>query len=707
MGNSNQSTDHSVDKMRLPKLRFGLVQTPRESESPSEATETGESPDDLDTSSASLGSVPVKRDFEEFIDPSTVRKAHQLLKGVGIDDRRFKDLCRRFFGDFVIDESRYNFIWSLLRTLQSVSKGMSRKTGADGRFKLLTGQLGVGKTYLLKTCLAMAEETFPNMIVQFVDFQKTTKFRLPSMIMKDAIKKHLGLDVEIPDGEEPLDAVENVLLENGKCLFLVIDEVQTVFSEEDTDRQDLCKEIINELIVIGSGGQGVIHCVISGSSSDTRKLCFGKLPREDPVVKSMYPVYQGKSLNGSKFGQMCISPILLPGQFRKAVAIVRRQLGLLGDVEEDLVRDLYVSSGGNFRQLRTLLGESDMNPKSDKFAKIDAIRQGTLQQLLLQKVRQYVARLKWSPPLTLEQMNSALTYYRFDSLLDEFNHHIEFELGEYRPETFEQLCLGLADRGVVGLKKSPIPGESECRWEQPGDVFTKDGQLRHDVLSYEDVLRLKNPRDYIPDDCERAMLRLLDRRLGTWLKSQDSSDFDPASHYDRDIGRLELKFMKTKGSSTEARAGIDSALGRVCKEIYKKDRDCLGADGVVLLLTDKGGQIEVHRVQVKLATTINAPIHEDMIADAIKKFKIHRKHVDELFTRLDFTKSVAKEYIVCTHFVSDGLKEVASKAGIMVLDYAFVYNNIMTSELQELFPTPKSLEASSSAASSGSGTGAG
>ncbi len=63
--------------------------------------------------------------------------------------------------------------------------------------------------------------------------------------------------------------MEVKLKENEKFIFLVLDGIQTLYGANENGRQ-----IIDEIALIEDSFEGCVFCVITGSSSKLRQLCF-------------------------------------------------------------------------------------------------------------------------------------------------------------------------------------------------------------------------------------------------------------------------------------------------------------------------------------------------------------------------------------------------------------------------------------------------
>ncbi len=105
--------------------------------------------------------------------------------------------------------------------------------------------------------------------------------------------------------------MEVKLKENEKFIFLVLDGIQTLYGANENGRQ-----IIDEIALIEDSFEGCVFCVITGSSSKLRQLCFAKLPSNYKVDNQNYV---GLDLNSTKFSAKWIYPFLEITDFEEIV----------------------------------------------------------------------------------------------------------------------------------------------------------------------------------------------------------------------------------------------------------------------------------------------------------------------------------------------------------------------------------------------------
>lgn len=95
----------------------------------------------------------------------------------------------------------------------------------------------------------------------------------------------------------PWSDVEAKLKRCNKRILLVIDELQLVFNET-IFRQGI--DFIKDITRIGGDMNGLYHCILSGSSSNLRRLVSGKLSMDEAKVLNLMN-YAKVDLNGTKF----------------------------------------------------------------------------------------------------------------------------------------------------------------------------------------------------------------------------------------------------------------------------------------------------------------------------------------------------------------------------------------------------------------------
>jgi hypothetical protein len=140
-----------------------------------------------------------------------------------------------------------------------------------------------------------------------------------------------------------------------KHVVIFADEIHSLYLWDDGSA-------IDQFFQIGSGTDGIIWSIISGSAAVTRDLCFCLLPQDK---EKEYPGYKEQSLNDSRYKPLMLQTInkkepfrelikfILKVDFTKTVASKRvAECALEEDSELEL---LYLASRGVFRGLNHTL----------------------------------------------------------------------------------------------------------------------------------------------------------------------------------------------------------------------------------------------------------------------------------------------------------------------------------------------------------------
>ena len=126
----------------------------------------------------------------------------------------------------------------------------------------------------------------------------------------------------------------------NKRLFLLVDELNFVYTGKFEVNGNL---IISDLMAIGDDRNGFIHCVISGSSSNLRRLAFAKLPEDE---WKLYPQYKpGFDLNNTKFQARWIYPFLDAASFTQLFHICQAEKA--SPLDDSFIPDAFVKTGGS------------------------------------------------------------------------------------------------------------------------------------------------------------------------------------------------------------------------------------------------------------------------------------------------------------------------------------------------------------------------
>lgn len=224
---------------------------------------------------------------------------------------------------FWVDTPRSMFIRDTEKTLHSLLSG--RLVGKTSFRRILLGRKGTGKTTLLKHIQKAAKDVL-SITTIFIDYTNPMRAQLPSELIRSEF------DFTCDGG---FNSVDKQLEETGNFVFLLIDEFVNVFSRCENGRH-----IIGELMEIGGSQRGRVHCIVSGSSSKLRQLCFGKL---SPEETALYPNYTGLDMNSTKFSARWIYPFVEYDEYQNIVS------RLYGTISDAVILQSYLETSGNLR----------------------------------------------------------------------------------------------------------------------------------------------------------------------------------------------------------------------------------------------------------------------------------------------------------------------------------------------------------------------
>jgi len=100
----------------------------------------------------------------------------------------------------------------------------------------------------------------------------------------------------------------------------------------------------SELALLAEDTNSCFQVTLSGSSSECRRLAFGKIPSEEIATKKMhFPNYDGMDLNHTKYKPFWINAFTLEESFNELVEFFLQPNDYLEDAEK---MHLYLASGG-------------------------------------------------------------------------------------------------------------------------------------------------------------------------------------------------------------------------------------------------------------------------------------------------------------------------------------------------------------------------
>ena len=254
-----------------------------------------------------------------------------------------QSLVKRLSAVIFLDDSRRNFAEHTFRTVHSLVTDKLKRGTAHRR--LLLGRKGVGKTTLLNEAICLIEQHFPQVICIFESYGLSRFDRIT-----DIISTQLGYSFNSADSHKRVVELEKELTRQGKYLVVIADEFQNCFRFEF---DSVCNHI-GDFFEFGEARDGRIHCIISGSSSVLRQLCFGKLPAHRAP---QFPAYRGFDFNSTKYQPVWIYPFLQRADFEQVLQYFLPE----EEISENLVIAWYLATSGNARLLSNVQSTMDAN----------------------------------------------------------------------------------------------------------------------------------------------------------------------------------------------------------------------------------------------------------------------------------------------------------------------------------------------------------
>ena len=145
----------------------------------------------------------------------------------------------------------------------------------------------------------------------------TCKYTVSELIVHEAItrfaKEYDGFEKELKDClllddlSDVVEAIDEHMQEKNLFVFMLCDEFQCVYKNTSTGTN-----IVKDLARWNNTQRGTFHCIVTGSSSNLRKLVYGKLfVGDQSVIQEEYPAYEAINLNSTKLQPHWIHPLVL------------------------------------------------------------------------------------------------------------------------------------------------------------------------------------------------------------------------------------------------------------------------------------------------------------------------------------------------------------------------------------------------------------
>lgn len=586
-----------------------------------------------------------------------------------------------------LDSSRSAFVQDTANTLYALVN--DRLRGASRR-RLLLGRKGVGKTTLLSTLLQASCErlTSRHLLCVYVSYGAHGS---ADQLLTDLVLSSLR-EQAVPGLPQPEEAWSRVseldqwLKRSGRYLFLVIDEFQFTFTGHCAAHG---RDIIMQAMDIGESRLGRIHCVLSGSSSVLRRLCFSK--GADELSAADFPNYiRGLDLNSTKFNARWIHPFLDPSDFTAVVSANTEH-----QYTDSELAELYMHTGGSGRILRDALVDNavptvtpySLTLRGDLTARQHEILREIYKAVIslrhhdldenVSELEHVTSCLRLVPEdLVVNMVNDSDHVYRLaDAGLVRFDEQ-KRGIGLGTPAIFAHLALvadatfALSELQVLALlfpmgdRLGPIAEAvaTRCLARGAQALFNLSQPLLFDQPSVVRVLVLpapNAPKSACPPPESAAT-----------LKPQMSSP--PPPHM------LSLERLDYRG------ADVATLCSHIWKESYKRTgNDKFGADAVVFGVENQTSLV-VHRVQIKLGRgTGDLTKQKEWAQQVIDRFREMAPVVAPLY-QAGRGEICLKSYLLTTRQMASNVCDMLKNADITVFSRDQLQMHVWPKCIQEL-----------------------
>lgn len=388
-----------------------------------------------------------------------------------------------------LDHSRSAFVYDTACTLYRL---VVRKNLQDAtRYRrLLLGRKGVGKTMLLTKLLDAAGQLLKSQglicIYASFDDYEDCDILITEIIARELKEKH---NIDLP-AQCTIDDLEEYLEVNNKAIFVVLDEIHLAYTNYS---RNTGKEIIQQVLSIGSTRGGRIHCVLSGNSTVVRRLCFAKMSLDEALERGYVHYDLGLDVNSSKFSPLWIHPFLDAEDFSKAASFLSG-----GDTlpDMDAMASIYMITGGNagemekaFTNSQLALGPPHLITRLDQFAEDSDVKK------ILNSIVEHV---KLSRPENFDDALQMVASYA--SMVDRRAVMRGLFNEENPPILFE-----MADMGLIRLddRSTPLIGLGSVA------LFMQCISSTNSTLTVEELFALQHPIGQYDAIAEHVVRRCL------------------------------------------------------------------------------------------------------------------------------------------------------------------------------------------------------
>ena len=610
-----------------------------------------------------------------------------------------------------LDLSRSEFVDGIANSLVQLVRGGLVDCN---RFNcLLLGRKAVGKTFLLKALTDAASEHLSTRRLRCVTLTYATHLaRARSFV--DILAPAVGY--KPPHAGEPLassgpsttmsgvPAFIKWLVDQDLYLFCTADELQFVYTADCEFGGDL----IRELLTFGDSSFGRILWVLSGSSSDLRRLATGKWAGDART----YPHYRGLDLNGTKFVPASIYPFLSADDFSGLVDFLLEHPGGAAHPLTLALWQLYLYTGGVPGATRAALGGGSASQYSTSSKGLGGITSGDRYSLILKAVLDVIdaqVGIKPQPQgasgaageggitarpvgITARPVGGGDCSGPDESDTDDgvleltvcarWTHWVPLasvkEVNNLRPEPsqrvdpslFEAACYDLADRGLLRYDDT----KQEVSLGSPRILLDILDDRTHVTVEEAIALRTRNQGIKAGTDVAGDVtLRLIATRTARQPRPGGAAP-GTLSPFGFHIIALPPTAAAGRLESLVLGGRIKHTAAQVVHRMWREGAsDELGADGTVLepALSDTE-KFDASRIQVKVRTgrlvASSDKVKGDSVDDIIQRFSRHRETTNQQYAAAGLPLASQRWILATTQNVLPGAMEALTAAGITLWD---------------------------------------
>ena len=455
------------------------------------------------------------------------------------------------------------------------------------------------------------------------------------------------------------ERLSTFLEQEGKRLFLVVDEFQDVYSKRF---KEVGCPTICDVQAIGDNASGRIHCIISGSSTHLRQLAFAKLPEQ---LCSQYPNYEDVDLNSTKYQVCWIYPFLdvdsFKSLFKRLKTLQNSSYELTEEEETATLYDLFNKTGGLPGYLFQSVMERNVSTyhisaKSVVFYPPD------------ERAKVLLAIYK-ALPRVADTSNSLAIAASTTFLIPT---HISQELLSQA----ENVLYDMSDAGLIRYITSD-QGVKMIGFGDPLVFYATAIQGRQTITAYE-AAALCSP-------CGQAMAPLAENVACRLL-----------AHAFKQINKLNHPVTYSDVPLNLCKEGVEAPVSFAHYVMYKElmnGKDTFGADSTVLVPSDEEGKNIAYRIQVKLGSSnimthseANGKKCHDTAESIANKFTNRVKSAMDAYERSKIPLSSCIHFLATTRDITPDARSHLDSKNIRILDKKYLYEQVWPPEVQELGP---------------------